>query len=467
MSKNLDLTRREFMRALGLAGAGVTLAPALIGPAEAAATADSKPVIAPPRHWWVKEVDKPTVEIDWKNMKRFNEWETTRGKLRDYRGAELDDKLNKLQKDNLKKWELEGKPGYTTKDNALKDAVGATRAEFKLMGPGEASTPKDRGVPRYEGTPEENATIVTAAMRHMGACKVGFVELDENIIKLVYNENPAPGKEKIVFEDVEVGKQEKTKLTIPKKAKYAIVFNVQMSGETMKNGPTQLGSLTTTLTYTRMWNILAQTHEFLRSLGWQSYGTTTSNGLAIAPAFAVMAGLGELSRLNRLITPEYGPMVRETVMFTDLPLAPTKPIDFGVMNFCKDCKICATNCPSKSLSLEREPSWEVRGPWNNPGHKAYFENSVTCRNYWNEVGTNCGICFAVCPYAQEDQATLHAILKATTASTTLFNPLIKAASDFAYPAEFDGTLLKDPEAWWHNTNMPDYGINTMQGGRKL
>ncbi|HEX9015897.1 MAG TPA: reductive dehalogenase [Chloroflexota bacterium] len=463
----MNLTRREFIRALGIGAAGVSLVPAGATFAAAEATADAKPVTAPPRHWWVKTVDKPTVEIDWKNMKRFSEWRTTRGSLAEYRGKELDDKLNKLQAENLKKWEIEGKPGYTTKDNALKDAVNAARADFKLMGPQTASTPKDRGVPRYEGTPEENATIVTAAMRHMGACKIGFVELDENTMKLVYDENPALGKEKISFEDVEVGKQEKTKLTIPKKAKWAIVYNVQMSGYTMKAGPTQLGSLTTTLSYTRMWNILAQTHDFIRSLGYQSYGTTTSNGLGIAPAFAVMAGLGELSRLNRLITPEYGPMVRETMLFTDLPLAPTKPIDFGVMNFCKDCKICATNCPSKSLSMDREPTWDVKGPWNNPGHKAYFENSVTCRNYWNECGTNCGICFAVCPYAQQDEATLHAILKATTSTTTLFNPLIKGASDFVYPAEFNGTLLTDPEEWWHNTNLPDYGINSMQGGRKL
>lgn len=462
----MSLTRREFVRALGLAGAGVTLAPAVSGVA-AAAPGDGKPVQAPPRHWWVKQVDKPTVEIDWKVMKRFNEWETTRGSLRQYRGAELDDKMNKVQKENLLNWEKDGKPGYTIKDTALKEAVNAARAEFKLRGPQQASTPKDRGVPRYEGTPEENATIVTAALRHMGACKVGFVELDENTIKLIYGEQPSPGKEKILFEDVEEGRQEKDRLIIPKKAKWVVVFNVQMSGETMKAGPTQLGSLTTALSYTRMWNTLAQAHEFFRALGYQSYGTTTTNGLGIYPAFAVLAGLGELSRLNRLITPEYGPMVRATIMLTDMPLAPTKPIDFGVMRFCKDCKLCATNCPSKSLSMEREPTWEVKGPWNSPGHKAYFENSVTCRNYWNECGTNCGLCFAVCPYSQEDEATLHAILKATTSATPLLNPVIKAASDFVYPAEFDGTLLKDPEAWWHNTNLPEYGINTMQGGRKL
>lgn len=465
-----NLTRREFLRAVGVAGAGVSLAAAAAGTplAEAADVADTKPAKAPSRFWWVKGADKPTTEVDWKAMKRYDEWRTTRGSLRQYRGEKHDDEMTKMQGANLKKWEQEGKPGYTTKDRALQVAVGLGQAPISFLGPEKPNTPKDRGVARYEGSPEDNARIVTAALRHMGACKVGFVELDENTtMKLVYNQEPAPSKKSIVFENVDEGFEEKERLVIPKKARWVIVFNVQMSGETMKRGPTVLGSLTTGLTYTRMWDILFQLHGFLRALGWQSYGPSQFNGLGIYPAFAVMAGLGELSRLNRLITPEYGPMVRETILITDLPVAPTKPIEFGVMRFCQDCMICADMCPSKTLSFDRAPSWEVRGPWNNPGHRAYFENSVTCRNYWNMVGTNCGICFAVCPYAQEDKASIHSIWQATAAVTPALNGIIKRGSQAAYPAEFGGKPIKDPEAWWRNTNMAEYGIDTMEGGRTL
>ena len=35
---------------------------------------------------------------------------------------------------------------------------------------------------------------------------------------------------------------------------------------------------------------------------------------------AIMAGLGELSRIGILITPEFGPRVRLCKVFTDLPL---------------------------------------------------------------------------------------------------------------------------------------------------
>ncbi|MCB8814942.1 reductive dehalogenase [Desulfosporosinus shakirovi] len=467
-----QLTRRQLLKALGFGGVGLTLASTGIlgaaGVTNAAETAsEMKPQEIAKRYWWVKNVDKPTTEIDWSTMKRFNEWETTRGSLAKYRGAEFDKEMNKLQKGNLLKFEKESVPGYTTKDMALKAAVEYGRPDFKFMGPQKALTPQERGVPRYEGTPEENARIVTAALRHMGAATVGFVELNtETTRKLIYGQEPAPSKKPIVFENIEVGYEDKDKLVIPEKARYAIVYSVQMSTETMKYGPTMLGSLTTALSYTRLYTIYSQLHEFVRSLGYSSYGATALNGFGIAPAFGVLAGLGELSRLNRIITPEYGPMVRLAVLTTDLPLTPTKPVNFGVMNFCKDCKTCAELCPSKALSMDRDPSWEIKGQWNNPGHRAYFEDSVKCRNYWNQCGTNCGICFSVCPYAVDDEASLHRIVKGTIASTTMFNSVLVAADRVTFPAQPEKPL-KNPEDWWKDVNLAEMGIDTRRGGRNI
>ena len=73
--------------------------------------------------------------------------------------------------------------------------------------------------------------------------------------------------------------------------------------------------------------------EFFRGLGYMGLGESSINALGIAPAFGVLGGLGELSRLNRLITPEFGPMVRVFIMITDLPVATDKPIDAGIMKF--------------------------------------------------------------------------------------------------------------------------------------
>jgi len=72
MRYHSTLSKRDFMKALGLAHGSLL----------AAATArplfhDLDEVVASPMAerklpWWVKEADKPTVEIDWSTMKRFD-----------------------------------------------------------------------------------------------------------------------------------------------------------------------------------------------------------------------------------------------------------------------------------------------------------------------------------------------------------------------------------------------------------
>ena len=68
-----------------------------------------------------------------------------------------------------------------------------------------------------------------------------------------------------------------------------------------------------------LYTIYNQLHEFIRALGYHSYGATNLNGFGPAVAFAELGGLGENSRLDCLITPERGPMVRLAAMITDLP----------------------------------------------------------------------------------------------------------------------------------------------------
>ena len=197
--------------------------------------------------------------------------------------------------------------------------------------------------------------------------------------------------------------------------------------------------------------VQAELQDFLRGLGDHGLGESSTNALGIAPAFGVMAGLGELSRLNRLVTPEFGPMARVFKMVTNLPVATDKPINAGIMEFCSHCKKCAEACPSGALSLDDQPSWDTKGPWNNPGHKAYFEDSVKCMTYWKDAGTNCGICFAVCPFAKDDKAWIHEWVKASIAAAPVTDGFIRSMDDaFGYGAQ------KDPKEWWE-LDLPEYG----------
>jgi len=216
------------------------------------------------------------------------------------------------------------------------------------------------------------------------------------------------------------------------------------------------------MAYARNRAIQSRLQSFLKGIGYMAIGESATNALGIAPAFGVMSGLGELSRLNRLVTPEYGPMVRVFKMLTDLPLAPTKPIDAGIMNFCKACKTCAEYCPSGSLSLNSEPSYETQGGWNRGGVKTWYENSLTCRNYWAEVGTNCGICFSVCPFAVKNKALIHKLVKGVVGTTTIFDGTLAKLSRTAYLSEDAGQPQKDTEDWW-KLDYAEYGFDSTVG----
>ena len=388
-------------------------------------------------------------------VERYNERTgTVRGPgMAGYVGADEVDRLSAAAKENELQRMLDNVDGYTLKDQALKSAhVGYGR---NFIGPQKAKTPEERGVPKWTGSPEEASKIIRAAMRHFGAATVGFVKMDEDNKKLTYGVDP-DGKE-LIFTDDEIASETEEARYIPNKCNNVIVFTVQMSSETMRRCPTPLASQTTTLTYRRSETIQASLQEFLRGLGYQCLSSSSTNALGIAPAWGVLAGLGELSRFNRLITPEFGPLVRVFIAYTDLEVAYDKPIDAGIMEFCKRCKKCAEACPSEALSFDDEPTWEVKGGWNNPGHKAFFDDAVKCMTYWREgAGTNCGICFAVCPFSKKDKAWIHDWVKAGAAKAPFLDGFFRSMDDaFGYGTQ------PSAEEWW-DLDLPEYGIDSNQ-----
>jgi epoxyqueuosine reductase len=454
-----NLNRREFLKDMGLLGAGAASL-SLLGPIEALGETWSDKAGIAPRPFWVHQVDKPTVEVDWSLIYRFDERNTVRRGWSKYMDEDAFKAIQDLNATSIFERSRNGQEGYSVRDIALyrSSGIGATQS---FLGPDTVKTPEENGIPAWEGTPEENSEMIRAALRAFGAATVGFVELDENTEKLIYAIDP-DGKELVISEEQDVAEETETQRIIPKKARWAIVWTVQMSQEGMMRSPTPVGAATTAMTYAIGRATQSRLQGFLRGIGYYGLGEAETNALGIAPAFGVLAGLGELSRLNRLITPEYGPMVRVFKMVTNLPLAPTQPIDAGIFNFCKSCMTCATYCPSGSLSTSPEPSYDTQGNWNRGGVKTWYENSLTCRNYWAEVGTNCGICFAVCPFSVKDRAFIHKMVKGTIGTTTIFNSALADMSRRVYSPGPKDQPQKSPEEWW-TLDSAEYGVDSTQG----
>jgi len=412
--------------------------------------------------WWIKEVDKPTVEIDWSQMKRFDSSNIMF--VNGFAQAVGPDNAMKLGGEAggvATKSILENEPGYTLREKALVAGGWLTSLltmEHAFLGPGlkvpfsMAGIPDDLDYPRYEGTPEENTQMVRAAAKLYGADSVGVVELDENTRKLIYEFDGWDGR-KWEFEDVDKAYETDKKKVIPYKAKWMIVYTIRMSPLSLATAPAALATAASSLAYSEGTSVQLRLQQFISRLGYQCLADGNMGTSGNSPGFGVLAGLGELSRLNRMISPYWGPLVRVYKVITDLPLAPTKPIDAGIFRFCRTCKKCAEVCPSNALSMESEPSWEVQGPWNNPGVKTYYEKAPNCFSHWLRIGGHdCGICLAACPFSKVDTSFIHIhnLVRQILSATSVFNRMFRKL-------DTDPGYGRDPEAWW-DIDLPPYGL---------
>jgi epoxyqueuosine reductase len=183
---------------------------------------------------------------------------------------------------------------------------------------------------------------------------------------------------------------------IPEKFENAVVMAIEMNADGIATSPAVPAAAATGVGYSKMGFVLACLGEFIRNLGYEAI--QCGNDTALSIPLAIDAGLGELGRNGLLITPQYGPRVRLCKIFTDLPLEPDKPIEFGVKEFCKKCKLCAEHCEAGAISMEDEPSFEKACRSNNPGALKWHVDVERCYLYWCKNGTDCSTCINVCPY---------------------------------------------------------------------
>ncbi len=179
--------------------------------------------------------------------------------------------------------------------------------------------------------------------------------------------------------------------------RYAIAFTVEMDYEQIGPAPDAPVVMESARQYVESAKVAVQLGYLIRSLGYPARAHIDGNYRVIAPLVARDAGLGELGRMGLLMTPELGPRVRLGVVTTDLPLIPDLRSDnTSVLDFCRICKKCAENCPSRSISMGNRQEIDGVLRWQI--------NSDSCFRYWNAIGTDCARCMAVCPYSHPNNA---------------------------------------------------------------
>ncbi len=186
---------------------------------------------------------------------------------------------------------------------------------------------------------------------------------------------------------------------------YAIVMGVPHEWEQVLSNPAHGTSYDG---YNRVRNASGRMASFLKSLGYpsRSHHPPFHYDLVVPP-IAVDAGIGQTGRHGFTICPETGSNIRLACVTTNLPMTIDKPIDFGVAEFCNDCKICAEQCPSSAISFNDSPEGMVIR-----GYEHWFVDTAKCYNFWQQAmgPLGCRLCLTVCPYSRRNN-WLHKVAK--------------------------------------------------------
>jgi epoxyqueuosine reductase len=229
--------------------------------------------------------------------------------------------------------------------------------------------------------PAQMSRDVKAVAKSLGACLVGICKLDH---RWVYSHR---------FHRETL---EHSPLQIPPEFEHAIVMAHEMDYELMKFSPSYTSLATTADCYSQMPFVAGRLAHFIRALGYKAL--PCGNDTALSIPLAIDAGLGQLGRNGLLITERFGPRVRLSKVFTDLPLVPDKPIEFGVTEFCNSCRRCAENCPGRAISFG-EPTTEPINISSSGGLLKWYIDAEKCFTSWTRInGGSCANCIRVCPF---------------------------------------------------------------------
>lgn len=185
---------------------------------------------------------------------------------------------------------------------------------------------------------------------------------------------------------------------LPKGITHVIVMGHAMDFELVDTYPSALAGASTGREYSHEAAIVIQLATYIRNLGYQA--TASMNDTALVIPYAIKAGLGEYGRNQMVLTPEYGPRVRFSKIFTSLPLVNDQPKPLGLTAYCHGCTKCADACPPKALPTG-SPDFGPDSPSTIKGVKKWSADCEKCFGYWAKLKTDCAICMRVCPFNRQ------------------------------------------------------------------
>jgi epoxyqueuosine reductase QueG len=283
--------------------------------------------------------------------------------------------------------------GFTQRDFALRNAAwlisdvvsnrnAANGRREGFQAPIEADTPVAKDAVEVDD-PAKMAAEVKRISKFFGADLCGITDMDD---RWIYSAR------------VDTRDMTDAPHDLPEGLNTVIVLGHEMDKELVATYPSALAGAATGREYSHEASIVMQLAAYIRNLGYEA--VPSMNDTALVIPYAVKAGLGEYARNQMVITPEFGPRLRFSKIFTNLPLAHDLPEPKGVKAFCGICTKCADACPVKALPFG-PPEAGGANVSAIKGVKKWTSDAEKCFSFWAKMSSDCAICMRVCPFNRD------------------------------------------------------------------
>jgi ferredoxin len=150
---------------------------------------------------------------------------------------------------------------------------------------------------------------------------------------------------------------------------------------------------------------------------------------------------GGLPHRRHVVESFIGPRSKSVVFTTDLPMEVDKPIDFGLQDFCSQCRKCARECPCNAITFGPKVMFN--------GYEIWKADVEKCTRYrvTQTRGSACGRCMKMCPWNREDtvesrELMLRSIHSPASRAPRSFARMMRRATARAIPSSAGGSISK-------------------------
>lgn len=178
--------------------------------------------------------------------------------------------------------------------------------------------------------------------------------------------------------------------------KYMIVISKKIDSTAVNNIPSNESLSEFIDVYRKLDKASVEITDFIESLGYLAYNTSSNSGEVNYTLAGQEAGLGWIGKSGLLISPNTGSTQRLNIILTNISNLEKNHEDHSwIEDYCEKCGICVKACPASAIYSENRIE---------DGFLKFIDYKK-CIKYYS-VNYACGICIKTCPFNKINYYTL-------------------------------------------------------------